>query len=70
LNMSGEQQHVRFDLTPLKLGAQAQTLLSTMHGVPKEMALADVVLEPFAVYMGRINGSGSSVRPAGMAGSD
>jgi alpha-glucosidase len=69
LNMSGEQQHVRFDQTPLKMGAKAQTLLTTMPGVPKEMALADVVLEPFAVYMGRINGGGSSVRPAGIAGS-
>lgn len=58
LNMSGEQRHVRFDLTPQKLGAKAQTLLTTMKGVPKEMALADVVLEPFAVYMGRINGGG------------
>ena len=56
LNMSGERQHVRFDLTPLKLGVKAQTLLTTMQGVPKEVALAEVALEPFAVYMGRVNG--------------
>jgi hypothetical protein len=31
-------------------------MLTTMHGVPQELALADLDLEPFAVYMGRING--------------
>jgi alpha-glucosidase len=56
LNMSGEKQHVRFNLAPLKLAARAQTMLTTMHGMPKELALADVDLEPFAVFIGRVAG--------------
>ena len=55
LNMSAEKQHVRFDST---VGTQAQTLLTTMHGVPRQVALGGVDLEPFAVYMGRVSGGG------------
>ena len=56
LNMSGEKQHVRFDLTPQKPEVKAQTLLTTMQGEPREIALGGVDLEPFAVYIGRISG--------------
>jgi hypothetical protein len=55
LNMSGEKEHVRFNLAPLKLTDKAQTMLTTMHGMPKELALADVELEPFAVFIGRVD---------------
>jgi alpha-glucosidase len=56
LNMSGERQQVRLDLSPLKLRGRAQTVLTTMRRAPHEMALDELDLEPFAVYLGRING--------------
>ena len=54
LNMSGQKQHIRLDLTPHGLTDKAETIVTTMHAVPKTVALADLELEPFAVLIGRV----------------
>jgi len=53
LNMSGQKQHVRFDLTSLGLANQTETIVTTMNGAHGVIALGDVDLEPFAVLIGR-----------------
>ena len=55
LNMSGQPQHLHFDLTSLGLSNQAKTLASTMRAGPQAIALSDVDLEPFGVLIGRVN---------------
>ena len=54
LNMSGERQHFRVDLTSLRLPNKARTVMTTLRGVPEEVVLGDVALEPFGVFIGRL----------------
>lgn len=54
LNMSGQRQHFRVDLTSLRLPNKARTVMTTLRGVPEEVVLGDVALEPFGVFIGRL----------------
>jgi alpha-glucosidase len=54
LNMSGQRQHVRFDLKPLGFVNQAEILVTTLGLKAKTTALGDVDLEPFAVLIGKV----------------
>jgi alpha-glucosidase len=55
INMSGEAQKARFDLTPQGFSTrEAETLLTTMSGVSGNVRLSEMTLEPFAVYMGEV----------------
>jgi len=56
LNMSAERQRIDVDLPTLGLPNKAETLLTTMHDVPREQTLSQLDLEPFAVYIGRVGG--------------
>ena len=56
LNMSGSEQKVSFDLAGQGFASgKATTLLTTSSGHPKEAALSEVTLEPFAVYIGKLS---------------
>jgi alpha-glucosidase len=56
LNMSGSEQKVSFDLAGQGFASgKATTLLTTSNGHPKEAALSEVSLEPFAVYIGKLS---------------
>ncbi|MBV9183413.1 MAG: alpha-glucosidase, partial [Acidobacteria bacterium] len=56
LNMSATPQRPSFTLTQLGFkGAHATTLLTTVQGLPRELPLNSVSLDPFAVYIGAIN---------------
>ena len=56
LNMSGSAQKVSFDLAGQGFASgKATTLLTTSSGHPKEAALSEVTLEPFAVYIGKLS---------------
>jgi hypothetical protein len=52
--MSGQEQHVRFDLATSGLSDQAQTLVTTLRGVRAATDLTDFDLEPFGVLIGRV----------------
>ena len=55
LNMSASEQHASFDLAAQGVKAkQASTLLTTLKSHPKQLSLSSVTLEPFAVYIGRM----------------
>ncbi len=55
LNMSGTEQKVSFDLAKQGFsGGKATTLLTTLSTHPKEVPLAAVSLEPFAVYIAKV----------------
>jgi alpha-glucosidase len=56
LNMSGTEQKVSFDLGKQGFsGARATTLLTTLSAHPKEMQLSEISLEPFAVYIAKVD---------------
>jgi alpha-glucosidase len=56
LNMSGTKQKISFDLGKQGFsGARATTLLTTLSAHPKEMQLSEVSLEPFAVYIAKVD---------------
>jgi alpha-glucosidase len=56
LNMSGTEQKVSFDLGKQGFsGASATTLLTTLSAHPKEMKLSEISLEPFAVYIAKVD---------------
>jgi alpha-glucosidase len=56
LNMSGAEQKVSFDLGKQGFsGASATTLLTTLSAHPKEMKVSEVSLEPFAVYIAKVD---------------
>jgi glycosidase len=55
LNMSGTPQHVRFNLSAEGFSsAKAKTLLTTSAPAPNG-PLDQIVLEPFAVYIGQVS---------------
>jgi alpha-glucosidase len=55
LNMSASPQTVRFDLGPQGIaGATATTLLSTQKRKAERVALKSVALDPFSVYIGKV----------------
>jgi alpha-glucosidase len=55
LNMSGVEQKTAFDLKPAGFKADGcATLLATAGGAPEHARLASVTLEPFGVYIGRV----------------
>ena len=55
VNMSGSQQNASFDLGPQGFSAkQATTLLTTFSSHPGQISLSAVQLEPFGVYIGKV----------------
>jgi len=54
LNMSGQKQHLRFDLTPLGLSSEVKTVVTTLHVRPDTVDLGSVEMEPFGVLIGRV----------------
>ena len=53
LNMSAEPHTVSFDLASQGFASShAKTLLTTMPKIPGEVALANMDLAPFSVYIG------------------
>jgi len=55
LNMSATPQKVNFDLSGQGISAsKATTLLTTMTGNPSSVSLRSISLEPFAVYIGKV----------------
>jgi alpha-glucosidase len=56
LNMSGTEQRVNFDLGKQGFSiSTAKTLLTTLSARPKELALSQLLLEPFAVYIAKVS---------------
>jgi len=55
LNMSASPQKVSFDLSGAGVtGSRAKTMLTTTKTNREEAALSSISLEPFAVYIGKI----------------
>jgi len=56
LNMSSSDQKVGFDLASQGFpSGKAGTLLTTLSSHPKDVSLSGIVLEPFAVYIGKVS---------------
>jgi alpha-glucosidase len=56
INMSTSPQNVSFNLAPQGLGAgAAQTILTTQASLKNNSSLQQLALEPFAVYIARVN---------------
>jgi alpha-glucosidase len=56
LNMSASKRRVSFDLTPQGFSkATATTLLTTGRAAPNQATLSSLTLEPFSIYIGRLN---------------
>ena len=55
LNMSASEQKVSFDLKPHGISSgSASTILTTLANHPAEVALSQISLAPFAVYIGKV----------------